>query len=173
MQMVECRAQGDLRGTQVKASIGQHNCIDLCYFSSSTSGPDDPQARNNAFVATETLLGEELLDEWIGAIEVQPIRRPTVLNKLLGRCPKTHTMSLDRSKPTVDALIAAIQEQLPPEPLYKVLKSQDAAEERRYAVFKRDPVAADDYPRREDIFVGVGCERLYHALHAPLFYSKR
>lgn len=43
-QMVAARAGGDLTGTLATAMIGQHNRINLCYYSRATRGTDDQQA---------------------------------------------------------------------------------------------------------------------------------
>ena len=61
-QMVKARSGGDLSGTLATAVIGIHNRVDMTYHYDRTRCANDEQAFRNAFVATETLLGEEHLD---------------------------------------------------------------------------------------------------------------
>lgn len=178
VQTVAGRTGGDLSGTLVTATIGELNRINLTYHSAETSGPDDEQAMNNAFVATETLLGEEVLDKWVGAITVEPLGKLTRVGKLIGRSRRAGPalLPLERLKPTVDALIASTQDQLPGVPFYALHPEFNAPEtEPRWVTFKLTPTPADDYPDREDLFVAITAnERLWRALHQDaLFCSGR
>ena len=117
---VQARTGGDLHGTLVTASVGDHNRIDLCYCSPAT---DRAQAEQNAFVATETLLGEELLDKWVGGVDVRPL--PGTGSNLSGKDQNRgpRLLSLDRLKPTVDGeLVASVLEQLSDKPLWAALR---------------------------------------------------
>src|SRR4051794_8506209 len=64
-QTVRVRAGVDSADFRVRLARGDHNRIDLCYASPSVKSLDDQTAFNAAFVATESLLGEELLDKWV------------------------------------------------------------------------------------------------------------
>jgi hypothetical protein len=177
-RMVEARTRGDLSGTLATAMIGEHHRINLCYHSPDTSGPDDQQAFENAFVATETLLGEEALDKWVGAITVESLRKPAGIGKLLRRNRRAGPglLALDRLKPTVDALVAAIQDQLPDVPLYTLHSDDDSADSgNRWAVFELKPAQQDDYPHRDDLLVAVtGNVHVWRAFHEDnSFYSER
>ncbi len=173
---VSARTGGELDGTMATAFVGEHNRIDVCYYSSATEGPDDEQARQNAFVASETLLGEEVLDRWVGCIDVQSLPRPRP--KRFGRAHDSgpRLLPLDRLKPTVDALVASVIEQLPSKPVY-AREDTDASTERppEWVTVEMEPTAADDFACWEDLFVAVGMdEKLWRALHQdPAFYSER
>jgi hypothetical protein len=67
---VEGRTGGDIRDFKVRVERGEHHRIHLCYCSPFVSDANDQNAFNAAFVATETLLGEECLNKWIGAVGV-------------------------------------------------------------------------------------------------------
>ncbi len=177
-QMVTVRAGGDLSGTLAAAKIGQHNRIDLCYYSRATRGTDDQQALHNAFVATETLLGEELLDKWVGLIAVDSLREPKGVAKLLnrGRQDIRGLIPLERLQPTVVALVASIQDQLSDKPLYVLQPEVGARDSQAKGLLvESEPNPADDYPLRQDLFVAIGeYENLYRALHGDeCFYSER
>src|SRR5262249_27229430 len=88
---VEARSKGDIDNVLFAARIGDHNLVDLTFYSPRIGSERDRDALNDAFVATETLLGEERLDKWIGLIEVAPLpsgrKRSGMLplNKLVDR----------------------------------------------------------------------------------------
>jgi len=179
-QMVKARSHGDLSGTMVTVRIGQHNRIDLCFYSPSTTAVDDKQASGNAFVVTETLLGERILDQWIGKIDVAPLAKPSAIARLFSHAskPDPKMIPLDRLKPTVDALIAAITDQLPDQPLYALeCVPTDATGKGEIGVlFKlNNPPQAGDYPHYCDMRVASAANQaLWLAQHAPSpFYSIR
>ena len=68
---VEGRTGGSLQGVQVLAQKGAFNRVDLAYCFPD-GDVDEDSAWSIAFVGTESLLGEEMLDRWIGAIEISP-----------------------------------------------------------------------------------------------------
>jgi hypothetical protein len=165
-QMVATRARGDLRGTLATAMIGNHNRIDLRFYSPTTAGGDDQQALHNAFVATETLLGEQILDKWIGTIDVGPLREPAAIGKRIGGGRRTgpSLLSLDRLKPTVDSVIAAIQDQLPDEPLHALPWDDESGIQ--WTMFELKPVHSDDFSQRKDLLVAVTAnELLWRSFH--------
>ncbi len=176
-QMVASRSGGDLSGTLVTAVIGQHNRVDLTYHDARTRRLDDKQAFNNAFVATETLVGEELMDKWVGTISVERLRKTTALDNILGRARRSGPglLPLDRLKPTVDALIASMQDQLPDKPYYAFQPALDSSDHTQGFVMKLEPRQAGDYPGRLDLFVAVGTNQgLWRARHQDAhFYSER
>ena len=171
-----CRAGGDLSGTLAAAKIGQHNRIDLCYYSRATRGTDDQQALHNAFVATETLLGEELLDKWVGLIAVDSLREPKGVAKLLNRGRQDIRGLIPLSDSSQRwLLVASIQDQLSDKPLY-VLQPEVGARIARPRVswWKASPI------RRMTIRYARIClspsanMRTYIALHGDeCFYSER
>jgi hypothetical protein len=176
-QTVAARTGGDLSGTMATAMIGEHNRIDLCYHYPETRGADEQRAFQNAFVATETLLGEELLDKWVGSITVQAIRKRGASTKTLGRArpPVPGLLPLERLKPTFDALIASIQDQLPDQPYYVFQPGLDASSDADAFVIELEPTPTDDYPRREDLFVAIGTNQgVWRAQYQDeCFYSER
>lgn len=146
---VEARCGGSLEGIQVRPTIGAGQRVDLHFFSPRASHKDDEQAFSEAFIATETLLGEELLDHWIGEISVEPLPKASLLGGLLGGKSKpTNLLPLDRLYDTVHAVIRSVTEQLQPQPLYQTIESQ------QWAVYEMQPEQADDYFDRDDILVG-------------------
>jgi hypothetical protein len=168
---VEARTGGDIRGSEVRVARGEHHFVDICFCSPRTTGEDDEAALGDSFVAAETLLGEECLDKWVGAIEVCPATKSGGLSKLLKRrdSDSPRALPLGRLKDTVDALIGSIRDQLPGEPHYQWV---DDAE---WSVWELTPREADDYPEQYDLFVGKSANAAFWmAAHGDgLFYSER
>lgn len=71
-QTVAARTGGSVARTFFRATVNDVHKIDLAFLARDYAASEDKQAFNDVFVATETLLGEEILDHWIGAIEVAP-----------------------------------------------------------------------------------------------------
>jgi hypothetical protein len=154
---VEGRTGGSLDGVTVELQIGAGNRIDLLFRSPATAGEDDAEARNVAFVAGESLLGERALDRWVGAIEVGPARTG-------GRA-----IPLRRLKETFDSLVDSLRDRLPAQPYV----DREAGAE--WALIELKPDRADDYPGTADLLVATARDvELWKATHHPTaFYSQR
>jgi hypothetical protein len=164
-QMVDVRSGGSLEGVEVEARIGEQHLVDLVFRGPKTRDAEDQQAFNDAIVATETLLGEECLDKWIGAIEVAPLRNG-LLRGLLSRGKSAGSIPLDRLKERVDALVSSLREQLPPKPFHRRI------DEVEWAVFQLQPEERDDYPDQSDMFVGKSADQsLWIATHCGRPFS--
>lgn len=147
---VRSRVGFDSRDFEVRIARGQDNRVDLSFFSPRITSPDDQAASHAAFVVTETLLGEEYLDKWVGGIEVGPARTASRLASIFGGGKKEtkHLISLDRMKDTFEAVVQSIRDQLPHEPHFVW------GEKAEWTLWKLEPVEADEYPDQADLFVG-------------------
>lgn len=137
LRTVEARTGGDIQQTRFQATVGDFNRVDLFFFADHYT-PDDEDALNDVFVATETLVGEEILDHWIGGIEVDT----------LPSRGKQDLRSIGDLKSAVDDRIREIRESLPACPLFQL------GDEQEWTLFKLEPEELDDYPEQFDIFVG-------------------
>jgi hypothetical protein len=131
-QMVTARGGQDFSGATVQAQRGEHNLIDLT-FQAPHFTPEDKRANlRDARVAAEALLGEEILDRWVGAIRTQPPGEGSFL-------------PLERLPDTVQALIGSILDQLLPR------TCQPFSEEARAENYEKDePQRKKDYPGFRD-----------------------
>jgi hypothetical protein len=154
---VEARTRGDLTDVMAHAAIGKHTLIDLTYYAPPAVSQE--QARKDAFVATETLVGEERLDKWIGFIDAAP----------LPSAPKTGVVPLGKLRERVDALVEQVRDQAPPQPIWQTI------EKATWTLFKLEPAKADDYPAQFDMFVGKSMNQgLWVAAHSrPAFHGER
>jgi hypothetical protein len=154
---VEARTGEDISAIKVYAHIGELHCIDLVFQSPSFASMHDEDGFNSAFVAAESLLGEEILDKWIGLIE------------LTTSAEGKRFLPLERLKETVDALIASIIDQMPDRPCHEFPVEPGGA------VFKREVEEMDDYPRKLDLLIATTMfPELWKSAHNDRsFYSQR
>ena len=155
---VQGRTGGDLRDVRIQAGAGRFNRVDLVFISPRFS-PGDQNAFHTAFVATESLLGEEVLDRWIGAIEVSSV-------------PETdgpEPVPVRELQAVVDSVIAGIHDSLPERPWCI------ADLEENWSSFQLEPTPAGDYPEQSDLFVGITLlpEMWINALSGVPFDSQR
>jgi hypothetical protein len=156
---VQGRTGGDLSGVMALAAIGEHNLIDLVYYSTRAVDSQDEQANRDALVATESLLGEERLDKWIGAITVEPLQA----RKMAG------LVSLGQLPERVAALIGQVKDQMPDEPCLHWVETAS------WTLFKLQPKEADDYPGQFDLLIRKAAHvPMWKAAHSrALFCSER
>lgn len=153
VQTVEARTGGDIGKTHFRATIGDFNRIDIVFCAEHYSS-DDQQALHDVLVATETLLGEELLDKWVGAIETEPLTDGDA-------GPLPHIREL---KTGVDALIQEVHRTLPDRPYYEV-----GDDEQEWTAFKLEPEQSEDYPGQSDMFVGLSMvPEMWQNAHSPV-----
>jgi len=160
LQTVEVRCDLDVKDVTVNVSAGEGNRIDLIFRWGQLAG-DDEQTFNAAFVTAETLLGEEMLDRWVGTIQL--VDRST---------PEDHGqrfIPLERLKPTFDSVVQSLRSQLPAEPLAA------AIDDARWAVLKLEPQEASDYPDRYDLMTCVTCnpDLVSATFSSAPFFSER
>jgi hypothetical protein len=156
----------DLRA---QVSLGKFRRVDLL-FHISNAKQDADGARNYAFRATEQLLGEEVLNRWLGVVDLAP--PPNLLERF-----KKRTLGLvdpDRLKPTVEALLAASRDQLPQTPA-RIAAQRENPDDVMWSSFELKPLRRADYPETQDLFCAATPERelCEAALSDPLFYSGR
>lgn len=155
----------------VRGSLNSRRQIDLVFQGASVEGPQDKRWLNGAFIAAETFLGEEILDKWIGLVEVQ--KRPGTLANLFGR-KSGGFVSLDNFKGMIDALITSCRDQTPSQPYFQI-EPTPYTEGRQWTSFKLDPQeGAEDYPDWSDMFVAMSADaNLFQATHSSTFFSER
>ncbi len=164
---VDARSGGSIEGVTALVAPGEDRRIDLTFCGPNTTGPDDEQARRDAFVAAETLLGEQVLDRWIGEIRVAPLRRSTW--RLFGKRPPAESVELHDLKARVSAMIQTQTSALPEAPHYKWVPSSE------WTIYKLAPTTQADYLRQCDLFVATTpSTSLWQATRSPsTFYSER
>ena len=159
IDMVEARMGLQLTNGHVALSVGRANRIDLVF--NFTPHPDSEEAAfHAAVIASETLLGEEALDMWVGTI--------TVADDIPDDGPRF--VPMDRVKERFDAMTGSLVEQLPDSP-----HASQIDEETQYTVFSCEPVEADDYAGHQDLisFMTMNPDVVAAALDSAPFASER
>jgi hypothetical protein len=154
---VEGRVGVNITGAVVAASRAPARKIDL-WFDFPQQRFDEQTARNAAFIAAETLMGEYVLDTWIGGIS------------LISDDPEARLrpLPMDRAQATVGALVQSIQEQLPPTRLIDISEN-----ETEWSSVRIEPDGeADDYPGRSDLVVATVLDaELLRNAHTGLIFT--
>tara|TARA_R110002072_G_scaffold99678_1_gene219235 strand:- start:1026 stop:2144 length:1119 start_codon:yes stop_codon:yes gene_type:complete len=131
--MIEARVRRKVEEVKGRALRGENHRIDVEFYLPSLSDVDERS--HAAFVAAETLFGEELLDEWIGVVES---------TEALGSAEWLGVEDLARE---ARAILQTIRESLPDRPCHEV------SEEADWSMIELRPSEADDYPDQADLFI--------------------
>jgi len=166
---VQGRTEIDMSRWQVQVTLGEHHLLDLKWLV--PHGTQGENLQYAAYVASESLLGEEAMDTWIGEISVEEQARPRVLNRLFGRheagSANAGTPELLRAR--VELLVAAIDRDLCAEPQSSI--DQENAE---YTGFSLEPKEQEDYAGRFDLFTSVtSMPEMWRAAHSELAFCSR
>jgi hypothetical protein len=142
-QTVRGRTGGTLANVTFTAAAARFNRIDVTLHRPSWNDPEDERALLDARIAVETLLGEETLQKWIGAIAVGPAGGGAGENSTRENLP------LDELKKTADGMIADIRARLPPGP--RCDRTHPPFLNPPYFGYQFNPHPADDYVGRRGI----------------------
>ncbi|WP_254511794.1 hypothetical protein [Anatilimnocola floriformis] len=138
---VQGRCSVEFSQGMIEARIGKNRKIDVLFTFPQENWSED-QARSVAFVLTETLLGEETLDGWIGAIDAVDAKEPG-----------HRWLPLERAADTVSAVARSMLDQLSPNPIFRVDKNNS-----KWSSYKLQPdLGGEDFPERSDLIVGTSC----------------
>lgn len=159
IETVKSRTGGQIDDLKVQSEINDLNQVNL-YFTRETckTEQDFNQAFNDAFVTIESILGEENLDKWIGAIEVDNKLKDSLEVKPISELNDLFTNKLHEIK----------YNQLQ-EPHFKTSKSAS------WSMLELKPQEQKDYPQQTDIFVAKAMNLpMWQTAHSGnLFYSER
>jgi len=98
----------------------------------------------NAYVLTESLLGEEILDKWVDYIDVELETKSKSSKKV-----KNSVQPLPNLKEAFSNELITIRSRLPKDLYYEVINNNDIG----WALMKATPREQDDYPQKQDLYV--------------------
>jgi hypothetical protein len=163
VETVQGLVGGDISKTVVDARHDGHRRVSLTFYTPECKSRecDSEQVQMAAFVGTESLLGEALLDRWIGTIDVAPLTPDKP------RGDSARAIPFARLQPTVEAIVGCLIDQLPAEPCYRYVPQG------RWSSYEMGPEQAADYPGRADLYVAIsGRPDVFETLHGgSAFYS--
>ncbi len=150
---VKGRMNCDISSVRFLAKAGHFNRVDLQFLWPRKSFDKD-DAFHAAFIAAETLLGEEALDKRIGAIEVG-------VDKWFSK-----SQPLEELPPVVAKLFEQMRQQQFSKPCFQIEKPM-------WTIYKLEPKEQSDYPGQSDIFVKLSMlEEMWKAALGSPFYSE-
>ncbi len=120
----DSRVKGDFKDLRFVAHKKDFNAIELVFLSSQFKRDHDDSDQYACFVICELLLGEELLEKWVGDISTRCLQRPLqekIIN-LFGRTkhdPAEGSLPVDELLQTVVSLRNQIHRELPSAPYHK------------------------------------------------------
>lgn len=166
LESVRARIGTDMTDAEVSVSAGAFNCLDVTYRVKDSSARVDA-----AFVLTESLIGEQYLDQWIGEINVRPWRA-SLLSRLMGSRGKDEGESrpAEELPQLLASHIEACRLSLPSVPWY-----QADMENVDWAMLEAKPQEAEDYIGRDDtaIIMSAYPDMLQAVIGDPAFCSDR
>lgn len=136
----------DIEDAQVEVWSEEHQRVGLRFRFEACTSDDDREARDAAFVATESLLGEASLDQWIGTIEVTTPEDRTPAPT----ANRVAIVGLAGLRREVETRIDQFRASLPAEPCLDRLGAGK--------LWKLEPPTVKDCPRQEDLFVAKSFE---------------
>lgn len=119
----DSRIPGDWTDTEVFLERNQANCVDLTFVSPKFAGDNDKSDFFTAVVLAETVLGEEVLDKWIGNIFTRAKRESRlktimrVVRPQVVKHSKTNIIDLPKA---VKKMVDQIKSELPTKPLWQI-----------------------------------------------------
>lgn len=132
----------DLGDARARAGFSRGHLLDVVIYGKGFGGRKDEAARAAAELAVESLLGERVLDDWIGDIAAEPLRGGGPLRIVDRDSPVTFAIS------ELPAAIAAAVEGLRsglPDPTHTEIPREG------WTLFEMEPVPAHDYATQDDV----------------------
>lgn len=162
--VVEARTQRDITGWKARP-VRDGKKVNLTFFAPGLARTDRDQAAADAVVAADALLGEEMVNKWVGFIDVEKLKSGRGFLGL-GRDRLAEAIELDALRSACDDLVASIRDELPQQPQFALEDAETGF------VYELEPEEAEDYSRATDMFVGTGTiDGFVEAVRAPLFHS--
>lgn len=172
LQGVQARTGVDMSDAKVSVGIGEERTIELRVCSPKMSFGANDAVWNGGLVAIESLVGEETLDRWIGAIDVAPMPKPVKRWGIFrAQEPVDDTLvPLGELRARVDGLVEQLKAERAAAPFAAL--DPEAAE---WTMLQLAPEEAPDYPGQADLAVVRTCALdLWKASHGPgLFFDER
>ncbi|HYQ46665.1 MAG TPA: hypothetical protein VER11_32070 [Polyangiaceae bacterium] len=167
---VDGRTEIDVSGWQAEVIPAEHHLLDLKWIM--PPGTHGENLQYAAYVASEALLGEEVLNTWVAEINVEERARPSALGRLLGSASARSESvgNLDSLQARVNTAIAVIDSALPALP-HSSIDQENGVE---YTLFSLEPEEQDDYAGRFDLFTSISSlPQMWQAAHSNLLFSSR
>lgn len=171
LQGVQARTGVDMSDAKVSVAAGEHRTVAVRVCTPQMRWGRDDAVWNAGLVALESLVGEETLDRWIGAVDVTPMPKPVKSWGLGKGGPVDDTLiPLGELRGRVEELVEGLEAERRPEPLHRL--DPEGAE---WNMLRLEPQEGADYSGQADLAVVRTCLLdLWQATHGPgLFFDER
>ncbi len=160
----------DLSGAKVRAGFSRGHLLDIVVHSPEIASSEDERGIAAAELCVESLLGERIFDDWIGAVRVAAMPRGGPLRVVSEDGGGAEKLPLAELSPTVRAAIEGLIGGLPAEP-----PSAPPPDAEGWTLFEAEPMAASDYSAQDDLAFATTCapELLKCFLEGAPFSSRR
>lgn len=161
------RFELDLSGARLRIGFSRGHLLEVVVHSSAFSSAADAAGLDAANVLALRLVGDELFDDWIGAVDVIPAPKGAL--RVLSPARADATLSLADALPSVEAALRGAYAELPDAP-YRIV-----SERAKWTLFEANPGAELDYPEQDDIALASTLipEAMKCFLERSRFSSKR
>jgi hypothetical protein len=146
--LAEVRAQTglDLAGARARLGFSRGHLLEIVVLSSVFTSGTDERALDAANLLLPLLLGEDVFDDWVGAVDVAPSPRGGSLRVLPdGATAPDTALGLADVQPAVRAAIRGVEAELPDVPYHARLGSAD------WTLLEAEPPISADYAALDDL----------------------
>lgn len=156
----------ELAGARARAGFARGHLLELVLYGAGFGGTNDEKAGLAAERAAEVLLGERVLDDWVGRIDAEPLPRGGPL-RVVQRDAAAH-FPLSELPQTVALAVENLGKELP-----DVTRLGTPRE--GWVLFEAEPEAAAEYAAQDDVALASSAlpEMLKCFLEGSSFASKR
>lgn len=156
----------DLASAQARAGFSRGHLLELVIYGDGFGGNTDPRALAAAERAAEVLLGERVLDDWIGKVDAEPLPRGGPLRVV--QRDAAPRFALGELPQTVASAVEGLLSSLPD--LASLSGPRDG-----WVLFESEPEAATDYRGQDDVALASSAlpELLKCFLEGAPFSSRR
>lgn len=135
----------DLSDARARAGFVRGHLLEVVVYSPSFSSAHDEQALDAANLAIPRLVGEEVFDQWIGGIEVSPMKRRGALPVVGRGADEPPGFDLAEIVDAVEVAVRGVDSELSDAPYHTF------CERAAWSMLNLEPQASPDYPRLDDL----------------------
>jgi hypothetical protein len=145
LEEVRDRFTVDLSDARVRIGFSRGHLLEIVVHSSAFHSGKDDRGLDAANFLVLRLIGDELFDDWVGAVDIAPAPRQGPLKLLAEAKPAEAGLELAEALAAVEAAIRGAYAGLPDAP-YRI-----HADQAKWTLLETEPPAEIDYPAQDDV----------------------
>lgn len=135
----------ELADARLRIGFTRGHLLEVVVHSSAFSSASDGAGLDAANLLVPRLIGDELFDDWVGAVDIAPAPREGPLRLLSAAKPGERGLAPDEVLPAVEAAIRGVYAELPDAP-YRAF-----SDKAMWTLLEAEPGAEIDYPAQDDV----------------------